>query len=105
MENINRQIFLFMPAGIQKPQESLDSYTRNLICQPGKNQLRKCIGGHDLHPDPEKGDLRQEIGKIGKPDAVFLRGDDPLGSGLGGKLTEDVDVRAAVRMVVGEGSE
>ena len=97
--------FLFMPQESKNRKKAIDSYTRNLICQPGKNQLRKCIGGHDLHPDPEKRDLRQKIGKIGKPDAVLLRGDDPLGSGLGGKLTEDVDVRSAVSMVVGEGSK
>jgi hypothetical protein len=78
---------------------------RLLIPNPEKKQLCKCIGGCYLHPDPEKEDLRQEIGKIGEADTVLLRGDDPFGGALAGKAPESFKVGSAVGVVVGEGPE
>ncbi len=72
-------ILLLLPSFHILPFLSFPYY---LIRKPGKNQLCKWIGRRDLHPDPEKGDLGQEIGEIGEADAVLLRRDDPVCTGL-----------------------
>ncbi len=77
--------------------------TTFLIRKPGKNQLRKWFGRRDFHPDPQKRDLRLEIGEVGETDAVLLGGDDPGGAALRRETPEGLDIGTAVGMVVGKG--